>query len=730
MTLTTGMDVAAMSSEQSSTSAAQQENQARSIQLLEGTLQKIKTAITATALTTITATALPYDERAGWDDKQVCLAGTRRRHIDDVMAWVRAKDVIGSGQIYLLADVLGSGKTALAHSIAEQCSDAGVLASTFFFDRTAGRTSPRQFVYNLVRDLDQIPALSPHISRALRAEPSLTLSQPVARLFKKLVIGPVVESRVSGPLVVVIDALNEAEPGDLERIFQTQITDLPGTFRIFVTSQPLRSILHALGSEISPHDLGIHREDNRKDIANFVARRLREISSHHSLDNWPNTQVTAQLLERAEGLFLWVSTIFDYLENRVLYPEKALQRLLASMRDSALPPEKTMDRLYSAILATCYWDDTDFVEGYQQIMGTLVVQREPLTMNALQQLHSHLPRVKVILDPLASLVTGLAGIGQPVRILHGSFRDYITLRATDLSHIDTAHQSERLSILCLRTLNELFGAELPESNHLISRNPDEFPPGLGVDHLTEDQWYATKFWWSHLVELEYILPLESELAQCLSQFLSRHFLMWIEVLALKGTYRSLTPLRSWLRAARLVDYITSPEVLRALSELPRRFSEGRRHGEALLVIEDLEEAMASLHLNPYLQGEVHPSGVPYAYGDGGEDDNHMDSLHDSDSDQLLPEIRFTIQREMQTLVGTRVKRRKVLDSGTVSDQYLRDIVSLLPARHIEPESQIKKVPDSRSVSDQSSHWALVRATTDIKSSEKPRPPNAGSSTHK
>jgi hypothetical protein len=58
----------------------------------------------------------PQHLNAGWDDTQTCLAGTRQAEIAKVMAWVREKDLSGTEQIYFLADVVGSGKTALAHS--------------------------------------------------------------------------------------------------------------------------------------------------------------------------------------------------------------------------------------------------------------------------------------------------------------------------------------------------------------------------------------------------------------------------------------------------------------------------------------------------------------------------------------------------------------------------------------------------------------------------------------
>ncbi|KAJ7283410.1 hypothetical protein C8J57DRAFT_734427 [Mycena rebaudengoi] len=577
MALTTGMDVATIASEQ-------RENAAVNVKLLERCMQMIESSITATAL--------PYAPTAGWDDMQMCLVGTRKTHIDDVMTWVRTKDLSGTRQIYFIADVVGSGKTALAHSVSEQCSYAGVLVSSFFFDKTAGRTSPRQFVFNLARDLDKIPLVSQHISRALRADPNLALSQPVARLFKKLVFDPVVESKLEGPLVVVIDALNEADTAEMQNILRTQVPRLPGTFRFFVTSRPEHSILRGLGPDIPPHDLAIHQDNNRADIAIYTDYRLEEIASHHSLESWPDPQLRAEFLELAEGLFLWVATICDYLNSHV-YPDVKLERLLEKIRDSPLPPEKRMDYLYSTLLDACSWDDTDFVDGYQQIMGALVVQSMPLPVDALQQLHGRMPRVKEILTPLASLITGLAGVNQPAQILHTSFRQYITLRAPAPRYIHPTLHNARLAVLCLRMVISLLSTKINGCGYLgqkLSRRDKEDTgiPDVEADHFTEEQWYAVKFWLSHIVQVVNPNP---DTMQVLVEFLSTHLMTWTELIASKWTYQSLIPLLRWLEdhnSDPMINYIRRVDIRKQFHHLPKRLIEDSRHGEALRVIEDLK----------------------------------------------------------------------------------------------------------------------------------------------
>ncbi|KAJ7283408.1 hypothetical protein C8J57DRAFT_734346 [Mycena rebaudengoi] len=633
MALTTGMDVAAIASEQRENAVVGHRNQIKTVKLLERCMQMIETSITATAL--------PYATTAGWDDTQMCLVGTRKTHIDDVMTWVRTKDLSGTRQIYFIADVVGSGKTALAHSVAEQCSYAGVLVSSFFFDKTAGRTSPRQFVFNLARDLDKISSVSQHISRALRADPNLALSQPVAHLFKKLIFDPVVESKLEGPLVVIIDGLNEADTAEVQNILRTQVPKLPGTFRFFVTSRPERSILNGLGPDIPPHDLAIHQDNNRADIAIYTDYRLEEIASHHSLESWPDPQLRAEFLELAEGLFLWVATICDYLHRQVCYPDKMLERLLEKMRDSPLPPEKKMDYLYSTVLDACsYWDDEDFVDGYQQIMGVLVVQSMPLSVDALQRLHGRLPRVKAILVPLASLITGLAGASQPVQILHTSFRQYITLRAPVPRYIHLPPHNARLAILCLRMVNKLLSTKINGCGYLGQKlnrrdKKDTGIPDVEADHFTEEQWYATKFWLSHIVQVVDPTP---GVMEALLELLSEHLTTWTELMASKWKYQSLIPLQTWLktqkddRGIKCITQLIPVEFHR----LPQRLIEDSRHGEALQVLNDLEivETRTRIRVLRAPGSETSEDSIPslQKISDSSDDDPDDDNSGSSDED--------------------------------------------------------------------------------------------------
>ncbi|KAJ6502061.1 hypothetical protein C8R45DRAFT_924518 [Mycena sanguinolenta] len=574
--LSTNVDVATIA-------AAQEEN---------ALLARHNQAVNSKLWSTTTSAALPYTLNAGWDDTQTCLAGTRQAEIAKVMDWVRAKDLSGKQQIYFLVDVVGSGKTALAHSVAQECSDCNLLGSAFFFDRKFGRTSPRNFVFNLARDLaSRFPEVSDHITQALRADHNLALSLPVSRLFKELIVEPVIHSTdVVGPVVVIIDALHEAEAQtpEVENILRTQIPNLPGQFRVFVTSRPERTILLALGPDITPHDLAIHGPANRADMAIYATQKLEEIALEHELENWPDKRLLAALLNRAEGLFLWIVTICDYVFHHV-YPDRILQELLETMRESQLPPETKMDALYSAIMASCQWNDSYFVNGYQQVMGMLVIQKIPLTLNGLQQLHGTVPRVKPIVQKMASLITGSTSTDRPVQILHSSFREYVTTRAPGNRRILAETHHARLAHICLTTLTTTMSTirgGIIGCGYLSSKDGSQIPD-VKVDHLTEEQWYAVEFWLAHVTQCD--LDSATKVKQLLRLFLETSLQSWIEVIISKSKYQSLAPLRKRLPAdlALYMSKFTLGVRLRRL--LKRLLGDESRLGDILMIMEDLND---------------------------------------------------------------------------------------------------------------------------------------------
>jgi hypothetical protein len=115
-----------------------------------------------------------------------------------------------------------------------------------------------------------------------------------------------------------------------------------------------------------------------------------------------------------------------------------------------------MDKLHMTILDSCNWDDEQFIEGYKLLMGAIMVAKSPMSLSALQALHgtSLTASAGAVLRPLGSLLTGLTDTKWPVRIMHLSFPDFVTVRAQSSPisawfYLNENEHNERLALLCL-----------------------------------------------------------------------------------------------------------------------------------------------------------------------------------------------------------------------------------------------------------------------------------------
>jgi len=301
--------------------------------------------------------------------------------------------------------------------------------------------------------------------------------------------------------------------------------------------------------------MNIHGELNQADIAAYLDFRLRGIvSKNWKLDReWPGPHLLHRLRTMAGGLFLWASTVCDYLAE-MIRPDKKLTALLDSLNIFPLPPIKKMDDLYSKILGSCRWDDDDFVDEYGLVVGMVMVAGTPLTSAALQALLETDADVSVkdILQPLASLFTGVSNDVQPVQVLHLSFRDFVTLRAKDIEgseryFVDEQQHHQNVAHRCLRVLDMVHWREIPGLGYLQECIIPYSRPGLPEapnSEITEAGWYAVCSWMEHVVQIKG--PVEHRLVETLHDFLQLRFISWMEIRACRKAEFPFSQFRKWI----------------------------------------------------------------------------------------------------------------------------------------------------------------------------------------
>jgi hypothetical protein len=488
----------------------------------------------------------------------VCLEGTRVALLEDIWSWINAANHTKSAEIFLLSDLAGTGKTAIAHTVAKRCHEADILASSFFFDRDVPEKSgPQRLFTSIARDLSFLSKdVLEHINLVLERDLSVASASP-HRQFEQLILNPFHLRRFDRPIVIVIDALDEGYDPELLRVLREGIPELSGSFRIFITSRPEDDIITDLSA---PHvrrgSIDINGTANQRDIALYCKDRLSHIASRKHLDaGWPGPQLLAQFQEKAEGLFVWVSAVSEYLSSaRTFNPDGKLVAFLSNPNLSGFPAETKMNKLYSEILKNCDWSDEEFIDMYKLVVGSIMALKTPLSASALQTLHrrdNSTLQVFEVLRPLSSLFIGLSDESQHIHVLHHSFRDFLTSRAPytqDLErfYINEKHHSQRLALLCLSILCEDLDKDIPGTGYLTEPTANtKGIPEIADEDISEALWYACRFWSEHVLDVDE--PVSGALLDTLRDFLSNDLIRWMEVLNAKGRFQGLAQVREWLQ---------------------------------------------------------------------------------------------------------------------------------------------------------------------------------------
>ena len=400
--------------------------------------------------------------------------------------------------------------------------------------------------------------MSECISGILNRHRDVTTASP-SRQFDQLILNPSHLFRFDKPMVIVMDALDEGYTPELLKILCEKIQKLPGSFRVFLTSRLEDHIIKDISdaAHVLRRSIDIHGDANQSDIGLYCRDRLRHIASQRRLGTeWPGPHLLKEFQTKADGLFIWVSAVSEYLSTQKTYNPDGKFRLLLSDRNlSGLPAEAKMDKLYAEILDNCDWGDEEFVEMYQLVVGSIMALKAPLSASALQTLHRHKnPSLKVgeVLRSLNSLFIGSSDDKQPIRVLHLSFRDFITYRSRtalgfERCWVNEKDHNRKLAFVCISIMNDDLRKDIPGTGYLSGDVPPQTEgiPEIADVYVSEGLLYACRFWSQHLIGVDH--PMPEEFLTALRYFFSTNLIRWMEVLSSKGQFQGLAEVRRWLR---------------------------------------------------------------------------------------------------------------------------------------------------------------------------------------
>jgi hypothetical protein len=387
----------------------------------------------------------------------------------DIMGWVRH----GEGdetpkRILWLSGPAGSGKTAIAGTIADECYKQGLLAASFFFsafsgsmDRRLSKSLISTLVYSLTRH-KSIVGLKEEVLSAVEDDP-IIFERHLDQQLDTLILKPL--RNVSGrserrywPAVIIVDGLDECQgssesdigPGGplpaLESRAQKEIlaalsracADTTFPFRVIVVSRPEPVIRHFFSTSACPTlDMFLDdKYDPDSDIRLFFEAMFNDLRRRFNLPStWASKDVIELLVKEASGQFIYAATVIRFLDNpRLGSSQQLLTRLLEWRRLNDSRPFAPLDLLYDRILRTSP-DPLLAVKWIHVVKGP---RPRDLPLYSKYLLESYPEEAVHVLGTLQSLVSPVDENGEPgFRVYHKSLYDFLgdPQRSSDL-HVD------------------------------------------------------------------------------------------------------------------------------------------------------------------------------------------------------------------------------------------------------------------------------------------------------
>ncbi|KAL5520521.1 hypothetical protein ACEPAG_9745 [Sanghuangporus baumii] len=268
-------------------------------------------------------------------DRPSYLPKTRLEIRKQIIEWMFSET---TQNVFWLYGVAGSGKSTISATIAHHLRDMSRLGAFLFFER--GKSEPSSVIRTIAYKLGIFDSsIGSSILSAMAGDQDIATATAVHQ-FNKLLLEPLVASTssISGPIVIVLDALDECGTPETRRglmdLLRGEFPKLPNVFWFLITSRRESDIDKTLSSQpdrVCAIELDYTSTGSRDDVLTYLCTEMdRVIGEEMELpgDSWP-WEANMQLLGKAAGgLFIWASTA-AHEGSRELF-QKALAVVLLS----------------------------------------------------------------------------------------------------------------------------------------------------------------------------------------------------------------------------------------------------------------------------------------------------------------------------------------------------------------------------------------------------------------
>ena len=492
----------------------------------------------------------------GLNQHKQCLDGTRIEILNEIFDWIN-NPYPATPRIFWLHGQAGRGKSAIAHTVAFWARNLGRLGSCFCFSRVRQQEGLHKKLFPTVargladRDLHFRLILAGviannHASRG---------TEDIGEQWKKFIIEPLSElPELTHNVVVVIDALDESGVDttreDILDLLASHGADLPRNIRILLTSRPLADIRNALDTKEHIHARCLDTLDAKsttRDITLYIATTLKKFNGKLSDDD------VGKLAVQSSGLFEWARLACDYLRPRIgVVPEERFRKVTSHSSDG----DHLLDEMYMTFLKDLTQGSTEVLDRFRSVMRQVLWSKESLSTSAMDAMRSNFSQeddhfsVGLILQFMASLLTGTTDTSTPVRPLHISFYGFLLDESRSKEFfIDEGviHHDMALASLHIMLVGLRFNICSLTSSYV--RNLDMVDLGKKIEeNIPAHLMYSCRFWAAHISSAKF----NPGLAKSLNLFATGvHILFWMEALGVTNYInegsRALVLAEQWLQ---------------------------------------------------------------------------------------------------------------------------------------------------------------------------------------
>ena len=480
-------------------------------------------------------------------DRSGCLKGTRECVLDEIEQWTEDFE---QSPIFWLHGLAGTGKSAIAQTIAERLFANGRLGASFFCSSGSDDRSNLRLIFpTLAFQLaQQYPKFRPPLIHLLQSNPDITY-QSLQDQMEKFLVELLRSTDIS--TVIIIDALDECKDEDPESailpVLGKYILEFPKV-KLFITSRPEKHIVTGFRGPLQ--DLTdvfiLHSVEPciiNQDIRCFFGHELSSLARRRGgKEGWPTDDQLGWLSRRAAGFFVYAVATVNFLDHHLVDPWDQLDVIMESPENTACEGEarlkvyNSLDALYTSILRASFHKnkakDDDII---RPVLSCMALATDPLSPSAIATLMDlSYPVVQHVLELIQSLLVLSSDRNEPVQLFHKTFPDFLTdqTRCTDLRFYVSPHYHVKLFTCCLRIIGKPLEnmPPLPDCD-LIYGEWDL--PTIETRNISGALQYACRSWHKHLFAIENPTP---DVLSALLDFLDEKFVFWLVVLKSFGLY--------------------------------------------------------------------------------------------------------------------------------------------------------------------------------------------------